>query len=99
MVLPTRVPTKYSGTVPVRVYEAWSASTTPVKAAMNKATGSESTPTRRIWVSASRPHVATSGRARPRSAINWPQRPTAWTRSTVLRPIRSITGLNYDAKL
>src|SRR5207247_441623 len=58
IVLPTRVPTKYSGTVPVKVYEAWRASTTPVNAAMKRATGSESTPTRRICTGVSRPHVA-----------------------------------------
>src|SRR2546425_751763 len=44
---------------------------------MNSATGSESTPTRRIWTSRSRPHTATSGTARAASRTNWPKRPIA----------------------
>src|SRR5438132_9839518 len=64
---------------------------------MKRATGSESTPTRRIWTTVSPPHVATSGRARPRSETKWPKRPTAVTAATVLRPIWRITAINYDA--
>src|SRR5437667_1963820 len=66
---------------------------------MKRATGSESTPTRRIWTTVNPPHVATSGRARPRSDTKWPKRPTALTASTVLRPSWAITAINYDATL
>src|SRR2546422_584118 len=66
---------------------------------MNRATGSESTPTRRNWTSVSRPQTPTSGTARARSRMKWPKRPTVLTASTVLRPIRSITAVNYDATL
>src|SRR2546421_4993795 len=66
---------------------------------MNRATGRESTPTRRSWTSVSRPQTSTSGTARAKSPMKWPKRPTTLTASTVLRPIRSITGLNYDATL
>src|SRR2546426_6673758 len=66
---------------------------------MNRATGRESTPTRRSWTSVSRPQTSTSGTARARSPMKCPKRPTILTAATVLRPIRSITGLNYDATL
>ena len=48
MVLPTSVPTKYSGMAPVNVYDACSAKTMPVKTAMNIAMGTEFTPIRAI---------------------------------------------------
>src|SRR5947207_13153081 len=65
---------------------------------MKSATGSESTPTRRIWTTVGPPHVATSGRARPMSDTKWPKRPTALTASTVLRPSWAITGLHYSCQ-
>ena len=42
---PTMVPTKYMGTAPVSVYDAWSASTMPVNVAMKSAIGMGATPT------------------------------------------------------
>src|SRR5436309_1317663 len=62
---------------------------------MNSATGSESTPTRRIWTGVNRPHVATSGSARTISDTNWPKRPTALIPATALRPTCAITARNY----
>src|SRR5256886_14318685 len=66
---------------------------------MNSATGSESTPTRRICTNVRGPHTATSGMACARSRTKWPKPPTALIASTVLRPSRWITALNYDATL
>src|SRR2546429_1674243 len=65
---------------------------------MNRATGRESTPTRRSWTSVSRPQTSTSGTARARSPMKCPKRPTILMAATVLRPIRSITGLKYSSK-
>ena len=64
MVLPTRVPTKYMGMAPVNVYDAWSASTMPVKVAMKRAMGTEATPTATNWGIRLGPQISTFFRAR-----------------------------------
>jgi len=58
-----------------------------VKAAMNSATGSESTPIRRIWPISSRAQTPRSEKARPMSTRKWPTRPTASMAEMERRPI------------
>ncbi len=77
IVLPTKAPTRYRGTAPVKLYDDRSARTIPVNAAMNAAIGSDCTPIRSIWTIVSPPHVRTSRTLRPTSARKCPMRPTA----------------------
>src|SRR5438045_1845920 len=65
---------------------------------MNNATGSESTPTRRICTINGRAHVRTSDRAASMSITKWPTRPTSSMAATVRRPITSITGGEATAR-
>src|SRR5262245_29882966 len=59
---------------------------------MNRATGSESTPMRRIWTITKPPQMPMSRRPRPMSIMKWPKRPTSWMAMTGRRPMDSITG-------
>src|SRR5690606_4340878 len=79
---------------PVNVYDAWSAITIPVKAAMKRASGRESTPILAICTATSRPQVATSPAARVAAAANFPNRPNAAARSIADRPTHASRALH-----
>jgi hypothetical protein len=91
IVLPTSVPTKYSGMAPVNVYDACSASTMPVKAERKSAMGSELSPSLRICITVSPGHVRRSARARPLSATKRLKWPKADSSPSVIRPT-SVKG-------
>src|SRR5881394_4645207 len=59
---------------------------------MNSATGSESTPMRRIWTTTRRAQMPTSRRPRTMSIRKWPKRPRASMAEMERRPMASITG-------
>src|SRR5690606_9763387 len=79
-VFATSVPTKESGIAPVNVYDACSERTMPVNAAMNIAIGTDSTPSRAMWVttcSAQVPTSRTARRAPPVKLLKRPKPPTS----------------------